>query len=125
MGLSLSRVLLFLRFTKFGLLTNVCTQWDLSIAEILGPEKQLVVQRFPQFRVFCVHSNLSGPTKQLVFYREVFTIRGVCYIRGPAVPIIIHTSAVKVVLYMCACAPVCMSCIYKRVCIKSAFTIVL
>ena len=50
-------------------------QWDLSIKDTLGPEKQFVIQRFPLFRAVC--------------YREVFTIREFV-IRGPTVYNCIH-----------------------------------
>ena len=30
--------------------SKFCIQWDLSIADILGPEKQVVIQRFPLFK---------------------------------------------------------------------------
>ena len=53
-------------------------QWDLSITDTLGTEKQFAIQRFPLFRgYFYTHNKLFGPA-ETVCYREVSTTRGVC-----------------------------------------------
>ena len=71
------------------------TQWNLSITDTLGTEKQFVILRFPLLEVNSKHSNLSGPTKA-VCYREVSTIRGVCYKRLPCTPNPLHTHTASI-----------------------------
>ena len=55
-------------------------QWNLSIRDTLGPEKQFVIQTFPLFRGYFIHITIClDPQMQSVI--EVSTIRGVCYKR--------------------------------------------
>ena len=64
--------------------TVLGVQWNLFITDTLGPESQFVIQRFQLFRLFYMHSNISGP-KEAVCYREVFAIRRVSYKRFPCI----------------------------------------
>jgi hypothetical protein len=63
--------------------TNSSIQWNLSITDTLGPEKQFVVQRFPLFRGYfiCIAIYLD-PQKQSVIKR--FPLLGSC-LRGSTV----------------------------------------
>ena len=59
---------------------TVCVQWYLSITNTLGTEKQFAIWRFPLFRGYFIHTVIHITSKAVCF-REVFTIRGVCYKR--------------------------------------------
>ena len=76
-------------------ITKICTQYTVGplYNEHFGNRKQFVIQRFPLFRgyTFHMHSNLCGPTKA-VCYREVSTIRGVCFKRFHCTYILNHFS---------------------------------
>jgi hypothetical protein len=74
--------------------TNSSIQWNLSITDTLGPEKQFVVQRFPLFRGYfiCIAIYLD-PQKQSVIER--FPLLGEFVIRGSTVYIILQFTGYK------------------------------
>ena len=64
--------------------TDSSIQWNLSITDTLGPEKQFAVQRFPQFRgCFTYRAIYLVPPKQFVIER--FLLLGEFVIRGSTV----------------------------------------
>ena len=69
-------------------LTNI--QWDLSITDTLGTEKQFVIQRFPLFRGYFIRPAIYlVPQKQSVIER--FSLLGEFVKRGSAVLIYEYT----------------------------------
>ena len=64
--------------------TNSSVQWNLSITDTLGPEKQFAIQRFPLFRgCFTYRAIYLVPPKQFVIER--FLLLGEFVIRGSTV----------------------------------------
>ena len=62
----------------------ICIQGNVSITDTLGPEKQLVVQRFPLFRGYFIHIAIYlDPQKQSVI--ESFSLLGEFVMRGSTV----------------------------------------
>ena len=53
-----------------NLFTEHLLQWNFSITDTLGPEKQFVIQRFPLLSVYFIHIAIYlGPQKQSVMER--------------------------------------------------------
>ena len=68
----------------FAIWRNWCIQWNLSITDTLGTEKQFVIQRFPLFRGCFIYMAIhSDPQKQSVIER--FPLLGEFVIRGSSV----------------------------------------
>ena len=64
-------------------------QWDLSITDTLGPEKQFVIQRFPLFRGYLACTAIYlDPQKQSVIER--FPLLGEFIKRGSTVCVIMY-----------------------------------